>query len=306
MLSQPRFNISTYYISVSTSQILGPSQSPAPARPEHHSTGLDNSPDITNQSTVTPIILHKQGKLGIRYQRSIEWRRLPRRAGSAVQKVGVKHLICSTWYSVHRSVSSKRGARLTLDSVVTDYSFSLLLNYNFHSSLFLTILRITMKFTGIILALAASALAIEPQRRDTATATATSTEDPSGFNIGQISSALYIPILKFPPSYPMPILTPPLPSFQCKPPNEHNSNRQLRQHLPTPEIAHPRNPLRRPRNSPLGIDKRPIPQLPRQRIQRRQYPSLVQQSPRGREELHVRGEIADFRRCVDGYDGVGL
>ncbi|CEJ57471.1 hypothetical protein PMG11_06162 [Penicillium brasilianum] len=48
-----------------------------------------------------------------------------------------------------------------------------------------------MKVTGMLLALAASASAIEPQRRDTATAaTATSTEDPSSFNIGQISSAL--------------------------------------------------------------------------------------------------------------------
>lgn len=50
-----------------------------------------------------------------------------------------------------------------------------------------------MKLTSIILALAASALAIGPQRRDTATAAAAAatTTDPSGFNFGQISSALY-------------------------------------------------------------------------------------------------------------------
>lgn len=48
-----------------------------------------------------------------------------------------------------------------------------------------------MKLTSIILALAASTLAIEPQRRDTATAAAATTTDTSGFNFGEISSALY-------------------------------------------------------------------------------------------------------------------
>ncbi|KAJ5459566.1 uncharacterized protein N7458_001118 [Penicillium daleae] len=47
-----------------------------------------------------------------------------------------------------------------------------------------------MKLTSIILALAASALAVQPQRRDTVTVAATTTTDPSGFNIGEISSAL--------------------------------------------------------------------------------------------------------------------
>ncbi|GLI80695.1 hypothetical protein PoHVEF18_009052 [Penicillium ochrochloron] len=47
-----------------------------------------------------------------------------------------------------------------------------------------------MKLTSIILALAASTLAIEPQRRDTATAAAATTTDTSGFNFGEISSAL--------------------------------------------------------------------------------------------------------------------
>ncbi|KAF3390609.1 hypothetical protein F1880_009393 [Penicillium rolfsii] len=54
-----------------------------------------------------------------------------------------------------------------------------------------------MKLTSIILALTASALAIKPQRRDTAPAPTATTNptDSSGFNIGEISSALYL----FPP-----------------------------------------------------------------------------------------------------------
>lgn len=147
----------------------------------------------------------------------------------------------------------------------------------------------TMKVSAFLLCLATTALAESSAPQPTET----------GMNTAAISSALCVISLQ---AHLHIVLgsTTNTPQSQPRPNRNRYSNSALRKHLSTPEVPHPRNPLRRPPHRPLGTHQPDLPQLPRQRVQCRLHARLVHVPPHGREELHVRRQFPDRRGRLDG------